>query len=233
VTEKSDIIFLRKNLLQWFEGNGREFPWRRPNVSNYELIISEVLLQRTRAETVAKFYYHFFDAYPTWEDLGSSTIEQLEETLKPFGLFRRRAQRLFAIASEYHKRSGKIPRTRNQLEEANLGALYIRNAFELFILKKRSPLLDVNMARIIGRFFDGKDSMKNKPSIGLQEMAKIVVNVKNCRELNWSFLDYAALVCRKIKPKCLECCLSRKCRYFEFYIKIRQPNPKSLIKPNG
>jgi A/G-specific adenine glycosylase len=36
-------------LLNWFVQNKRDFPWRNKGVSNYQLVLSEVLLQRTKA----------------------------------------------------------------------------------------------------------------------------------------------------------------------------------------
>lgn len=58
--EKVKITRLRKDLLTWFDANGRDLPWRRSSASDFEQICVEVLLQRTRAETVAKFYPVFF-----------------------------------------------------------------------------------------------------------------------------------------------------------------------------
>jgi hypothetical protein len=38
--------------------------------------------------------------------------------------------------------------------------------------------------------------------------------VKSCKELNWAILDYAALVCKKSNPNCIDCKLSSKCKFF-------------------
>ena len=82
---KNDIKFFRKQLLDWFKFNKREFPWRNERLSNYEIIISEILLQRTRAETVARYYHVFLGKYPNWKTLIKATIEDLENILKPLG----------------------------------------------------------------------------------------------------------------------------------------------------
>ena len=94
---RNDITFFRKSLLGWFELNKRSFPWRKDNISNYELIISEILLQRTKAETVAKYYPVFFNKYPSWQKLSKASIKDLEEILKPLGLYKHRAKRLHKI----------------------------------------------------------------------------------------------------------------------------------------
>ncbi len=68
--------------------NKRDFPWRRSGISNYELILTEILLQRTNAETVSKYYDVFFNKYPDWEHLLAASIEDLEQIFKPLGLFK-------------------------------------------------------------------------------------------------------------------------------------------------
>lgn len=63
--EKNKTRYFRHHLLKWFEVNRRDFPWRREGVTNFELVFSEVLLQRTRAETVAQYYPVFLAVTPT------------------------------------------------------------------------------------------------------------------------------------------------------------------------
>jgi len=64
-TEK--ITFLQQSLLEWYSVSGRHFPWRNKSITNYQKVIAEVLLQRTKAETVAKFYIQFIIDYPSWK----------------------------------------------------------------------------------------------------------------------------------------------------------------------
>ena len=61
---KNKIKYFRRALLSWFENNKRDYPWRKEGISNYELIFSEILLQRTKAETAAKHYDKFFNKFP-------------------------------------------------------------------------------------------------------------------------------------------------------------------------
>jgi A/G-specific adenine glycosylase len=210
---RSDVAFFRRVMIGWFTSNRRDFPWRREGISNYELIISEILLQRTRAETVAKYYPVFFGKYPGWDVLIAAGMSELEEVLKPLGLYRHRAGRLFRIIQEYKSKNGNLPRDKNELHDSSLSTLYISNAYELFLLKHRSPLLDVNMARVLSRFF-GEDCPKDvRHDRKMQEMARDVVNIKKCREINWAILDFAALVCRTSHPLCPACRLKSRCTY--------------------
>jgi len=211
---ESDIEFFQNALLEWYSENGRSFPWRRKSATNYELIISEIFLQRTKAETVSNFLPEFFKKYPSWKQLGEATIEELKEMLKPLGLYNQRGTRMYNLAQEIRIRNGRFPGERNQVEDLPMMGQYITNAFELYILKKKSPLLDVNMARLLERFFGERKMADIRHDPYLQTLAYRVVNVEKSKELNWAILDYASIICKKREPKCYICSIEKICKYF-------------------
>lgn len=211
---RNDITFFRKSLLGWFELNKRSFPWRKDNISNYELIISEILLQRTKAETVAKYYPVFFNKYPSWQKLSKASIKDLEEILKPLGLYKHRAKRLHKILEEYKTKNGVLPRNTEELHDSNLATLYIAGAYELFILNHRAALLDVNMSRVLSRFFSPQQFKDVRNDKIMQDLAYNVIDIKRCRDINWAILDFAALVCKSKNPLCTGCKLKSKCKYY-------------------
>lgn len=211
IVYESDIEFFQDTLLEWYSKNGRSFPWRRKFASNYELIISEIFLQRTKAETVSKFLLLFLNKYPSWERLGEATEEELVEILEPIGLSNQRGKRLYKLAQELKKRQYQFPIERNQVADLPMMGQYITNAFELYILKKKSPLLDVNMARLLERFFGERKMADIRHDPYLQTLAYRVVNVEKSKELNWAILDFASLVCKKQNPECRNCPLFSSC----------------------
>jgi DNA (cytosine-5)-methyltransferase 1 len=212
--DQNKIRFFRKVLLNWFESNRREFPWRKSNISNYQIIITEILLQRTKAESVAAYFDVFFEKYPSWNELTMATIPDLEEMLRPLGLQRHRANRIFNIAQEYKHKNGSLPKNKNELSDTNLATQYISGAYELFILNHRAALLDVNMSRLLRRFFHPKEFQDVRNDKIVIDLANNVINVKSCKELNWSILDFAAMVCKSQNPNCSDCILNSKCEYY-------------------
>lgn len=208
------IVYLQAELLNWFRENQRNFPWRRTEASQYEKIVSEVLLQRTKAETVAKFFPPFIAKYPTWERLGAATLEELQTDLKPLGLQNQRGQRLSHLAQEMRRRQGEFPASRDIVEEFSMMGQYIANAFELFILGKPKPLLDVNMTRFLERQFEPRRKADIRRDPFLQELAHQIVYHLAAKEINWAILDFAALICTVRNPKCEQCPVSGVCNYF-------------------
>ncbi len=208
------IKFFQEGLLKWFKNNGRHhFPWRNKSASNYQLIISEVLLQRTKAETVARFYPGFIKQFPSWKNLDAVSKKQLEKALQPIGLFRQRAASIKRLSREMVKRNGRFPKDRGEIDKLPAVGQYIGNAIDLFINKKPSPLIDVNMARVLERFFGKRKLADIRHDPYLQKLALDFVRNKNSKELNWAILDFASLICKAKQPICNNCLISLKCLY--------------------
>ncbi|MBU1009347.1 MAG: DNA (cytosine-5-)-methyltransferase [Bacteroidetes bacterium] len=224
---KNDIKYFRAVLLKWFTTNKRDFPWRKDGISNYELIFSEILLQRTKAETVAKYYDSFFKKFPDWDKLILATDKELEVIFKSLGLHTQRVGRIRKIIEEYKLKNGILPQNKDELQESSFASLYISNAYELFVLKNKAALLDVNMSRVLSRFFYPKEFKDVRHDKLIQELAYNVINVKECKELNWAILDFSALICKAKNPKCNECKLSSKCSFFE----LTNKNKETIEEP--
>lgn len=209
------VQYLQRELLRWFEENQRAFPWREDGATKYQQVVSEILLQRTRAEVAARYFDTFFARYPDWEALSCATMEELEEMMKPLGLYHHRACRLYKLGEDLRRKGGILPGNPDELRESGFAGLYVTNAFELFMLKNRKPLLDVNMSRLLKRYFQPGDFVDVRLDKEIQDLANDIIEVRRCKELNWAILDYAALVCKSKKPLCEGCVLNKYCKYYQ------------------
>lgn len=213
---KSKITLFQEKILTWFKVSGRHhFPWRREGLSSYQIVMAEVLLQRTKAETIAKFYQGFLESFPDWETIAKAEISLLEQKLKPVGLYRQRAKRVKDLAMEMVRRRGLFPPERELLEEIPFLGQYIANAIELQIFHKPSPLVDVNMARVLERYFGERQMADIRYDPYLQTLAARVVAHPQAKEINWAILDFAATTCQARRPLCEICLLSKTCRFYK------------------
>jgi A/G-specific adenine glycosylase len=201
----------RNRLLAWYEDNGRCFPWRSPNVPTYRLVVTEILLQRTQAETVARAYYGFFRAFPSWRQLSQADEAQLMQHLRPLGLWRRRAASLLCLATTVAQNNGRLPTDRGAVEGLPAVGQYIANAIQLVRGLERAPLLDSGMARVLERHFGPRSKADIRHDAYLQELAWRVCDCEQSKELSWGILDLAAGVCKQSKPVCPACPLRRSC----------------------
>jgi len=206
------IRLFRKNLHQWYTFHGRKFPWRKSATTKYQYIIAEILLQRTRAETVAAFFPDFIHDFPTWKWLSEANLERLQQYLQPIGLWRRRASSIHLLAQEMSRRNGRFPRNRDEIEMLPGIGQYIANSVLLFCNGEPQPLLDVNMARVLERVFGPRKLADIRDDPYLQELALCIVRCKTPAKINWAILDLAATICRIQNPRCNICPISQICR---------------------
>lgn len=212
--DKRKLTRLRSDLLDWANENGRDFPWRSAHASTYERIVVEVLLQRTTATAVGNFYAAFVDRFPSWEELAAASPEDLERFLKPLGLWRRRAASLLGLARYAVSVSGAFPRGAASHAEIPAVGQYVSNAISMFQHGANTPLLDVNMARVIERFVRPRRLADIRYDPWLQAAAHWLVRGEHPERVNWAVLDFAAIVCKARKPLCDSCPVSSRCRFY-------------------
>src|SRR5258708_16037966 len=205
------ISWLRRRLLSWFARNGRSFPWREPGRVPYEVVVAEILLQRTTAAGVARAYPGFVDRYPSWASLERVPLEDLENALRPLGLWRRKALAFQQLALSIEGRGGVVPRTRTELERLPGIGPYTASAVLAIVYGRAEPLLDVNMARLLGRFLGSSQGTGASPKRILHALALRLVPSKRCLVLNWPPLDFGALVSLPIRPLSPDCPLRATC----------------------
>lgn len=212
--KESDVKWFNVQLEEWFTLTKRNFPWRKKTCTKYQIIIAEVLLQRTKAGTVANFFPEFIKKYPSWKALSLAKLPELKKVLKPIGFWRQRAVVMRNLSNEMAKRNGRFPKTREEIEKLPGIGQYIANAILMFCHGQSQPLLDVNMARVLERFFGPRKLADIRYDPYLQDLARKVLPMEKPKEFNWAILDFAALICKARTPRCAECPLKDKCRFF-------------------
>jgi len=220
-----DVAWARRRLLSWYSRHGRRLPWRTKDAGEYVQIVTEALLQRTRAETVAAFLPQFIQRFPSWSRLARATERQLEASLRPIGLWRRRARSLRGLSRAVTAIHGNWPTERQALESMPGVGQYVASAVLLFVHARPEPLLDTNMARVLERLFGARTMADIRHDPWLQALCRRVVSCRTPIAINWAVLDLAALVCTSRSPRCSECPLSPKCHYLAVSVSAKAKRP--------
>lgn len=204
-SDRRRLSTVARRLAAWLPYSGRHFPWRNPGASTYEKICVEVLVQRTKAETVAQTYNAFFAQFPSWRSLAAAEIQELEGALKPLGLWRRRAVALKALGGYAAASGGVFPKNRTDLEHIPAVGQYVASAILLFQHNRPEPLIDTNTSRVLERYFRPRRMADIRYDPWLQAAARLLVSAGNARAINWAILDLGAKVCTPRRPKCTNC----------------------------
>lgn len=202
---------IHNKLLEWWKVWQRSYPWRRPFLSAYEVLLVEMLLKRTTATAVAKIFGHLYREYYDIRLLAKAPLGELENRLKCLGLQKQRARALkeMAIYICEHE-GGEIPKDLERLLKIPHVGPYTARAVLCFAYGEPTGVVDSNVVRVIRRLC--KQVLPPNPQ-GLiyQKIADRLVPEHQCREFNWALLDFGALVCRYSYMKCDTCPLRSLC----------------------
>ncbi len=69
---------ISKTIIDWYQLNKRELPWR-DTIDAYKIWISEIILQQTRVNQGMNYYLRFVERFP---DVKSLAIADEEEVLR-------------------------------------------------------------------------------------------------------------------------------------------------------
>lgn len=174
-------------------GGERAIPWA--------VLLSELMLQRTRADLVVPVCEQVMRRYPTAPDLADAPSEEVEELLRPLGFLHRNA-RLQAGAQSC--RAG-VPRTMDGLLAVPGVGRYAATATLCFAYGRRMAVVDPSVIRSLARL-EVFTSTKARPreDSALWAAAQELLPARGARQWNYAVLDHAALICQP-RPRCREC----------------------------
>jgi A/G-specific adenine glycosylase len=200
--------------VKWAKTNTRDFPWRKTK-NPYNVLVAEIMLQRTKAEQVLPVYKQFLKKFPNFDALNKTSVSEIRNSIIPLGL-EKRALGLKRLAEQVIKEyGGRIPCTKDELLELHWVGNYIANAVLCNAFGIDAPMVDANFARVLDRVFSLKPkhpAQKDKRVWALADSMMPYVRGK-CRTLNLGILDLASAVCTPRKPSCLACPLNTICDY--------------------
>jgi A/G-specific adenine glycosylase len=205
----------QKTVIAWYRCHGRTFYWRTHRLGIWKWLVLELLLKRTRAETVEKVFPLLSAKYPRPKTVAEASDSELERDLKCLGLYRQRRLALKQVAdkiiSEY---SGRTPTDQASLASLPHVGLYISNAVMCFCCNQRRPVVDSNIARVLTRS-RGLDMPRDVRAEWLWALAEKMLPDRDWQEYNYGLLDIGATICRRELPECSQCCLKDICESSE------------------
>ncbi|MFX0185948.1 MAG: A/G-specific adenine glycosylase, partial [Candidatus Hodarchaeota archaeon] len=203
-THKQKIIQFHLYLLEWFEREGRDLPWRRTR-DPYKILVSEIMLQQTNVDIVIPIYNRFLNKFPTLQSLAHAPLKEVKSITDQLG-YKRRGEYLRNIAKEiFFKKKGKFPSSLDDLLNLKGIGRYTAGAILSFAFEKEdktAAIVDVNVERVLGRVFGLWNWKKNaKLEKEIWELSETIITIGNVWSINQGILDLGAIICTAQKPK--------------------------------
>jgi len=199
----------RSELLIWASDNLRPFPWRE-TTDPYEVLIAEILLQKTAAEKVEPIYVEFLSRYPSPAELAEADRDELADIIYSLGFQNQRSKALISIGQAL--RGSGVPDDAERLLELPYVGRYAANATLCFAFGEPRPIVDANVVRVYNRIFDTDFNYRDEAA---WQFAAEVLPEADAQEFNLAILDFAAEICAPKTPNCEECFFTDRCSYYQ------------------
>ena len=154
----ADLSPVQDALVEWYEADHRDYPWRRTD-DPYEILVSEVMSQQTQLDRVVAAWRDFLDQWPTVDDLAAADRGDVVGFWTDHSLgYNNRAKYLHEAAGQIvTEHDGEWPRDPDGLSELMGVGPYTANAVASFAFNNGNAVVDTNVKRVLYRAFDVPD----------------------------------------------------------------------------
>ncbi|MFI2754788.1 A/G-specific adenine glycosylase [Cellulomonas sp. P22] len=206
---------LRAAVLEWFDENARDLPWRAPDRTPWGVLVSEVMLQQTPVVRVEPAWRAWMARWPEPADLAAAGTADVLRAWDRLGYPRRalRLQECARVVVERH--DGTVPRTTEELLALPGVGAYTAAAVQAFAFGLRSVVLDTNVRRVLARSVGGTALPAPSQTTAEVRLAASYVPDDDATAARWSAasMELGALVCTARSPRCEECPVAGLCAW--------------------
>lgn len=222
-----------QNLINWYQNNKRDLPWRRTK-DPYKIWLSEIILQQTRIEQGTAYYNRFVETFPNVKSLASAHIDQVLMLWQGLGYYSRARNLHLAAKFIVNECGGEFPDNYVSLLKLKGVGDYTASAIASIAFNQAEAVVDGNVYRVLSRYYAEKtpiDSTKGKRLF--RELAQDVLDKRMPGMHNEALMELGATVCKPTSPACDCCPINESCevahseRVLDFPVKekkVRQKN---------
>lgn len=201
-----------KQLLDWYDTQSYQFPWRQ-DYNAYKVWISEIMLQQSQVNVVIPYYNRWMKKFPTMKDLSGATLDELLLLWQGLGYYNR-VKNIFKTAQAInHNYNGEIPNDYQSLLPLPGIGDYTASAILAIGFNIKAIPVDGNIHRVVSRLHE-LSVTKNQLKIIKNYTTQYICNT-NPRESVQSLMDLGREICRPKRPNCLLCPLNIKCLSYQ------------------
>ena len=197
-------------LLDWYGRARRDLPWRAPEVTPWQILVSEIMLQQTPVARVVPIWVDWVSRWPTPSATAGAGAADVLRAWGKLG-YPRRAKRLHECATAIAScHADVVPDdVETLLSLPGVGA-YTARAVACFAYGARVPVVDTNVRRVLARAIAGR-AAAGSPSPRLDHAAAEALLPEGTAAAVFSaaLMELGATVCTARAPRCGDCPLTR------------------------
>lgn len=187
--DKAKIISFRKTLLNWYDLEKRDLPWRRTK-NPYHIWISEIMLQQTQVVTVIPYYERFLEWFPKIDDLANADEERLLKAWEGLGYYSRVRNMQAAAKQIMTEFNGVFPSHYHSILSLKGIGPYTAGAIASIAFDLPEPAVDGNVMRVIARLFEVNADIGDPKNRGIfQEIMTILIDPDRPGDFNQALMD--------------------------------------------
>lgn len=227
-----NIEAFQRELIEWFEKEQRDLPWRKDS-DPYKIWVSEIMLQQTRVETVIPYFNNFIKQFPTIEALAEADEEDVLKAWEGLGYYSRVRNLHAAVKEVKEVYGGKVPNTAEEFGKLKGVGPYTKGAVLSIAYGMPEPAVDGNVMRVLSRIFlIWEDIAKTSTRKIFEAVIREIISHDNPSYFNQALMELGALICIPGKPACLLCPVQDHCRAFHHGVQSDLPvkTKKSKVK---
>ncbi|MBN1929713.1 MAG: Fe-S cluster assembly protein HesB [Chlorobiaceae bacterium] len=179
----------QSKIFDFYEKNRRSFPWRETTV-RYAVMVSEIMLQQTQADRVARRFSLWLERFPDVQSLASASLREVLEAWSGLG-YNSRGQRLHRAAVMIVEQfDGRVPADPSQLIRLPGIGAYTSRSIPVFADNLDIAAVDTNIRRVLIHELNLPESITPK---ALLDVADEVLPKGLSRDWHNALMDYGAM----------------------------------------
>ncbi|MDX3235594.1 A/G-specific adenine glycosylase [Streptomyces sp. ME03-5709C] len=215
MNDDRDHRTLHTPVIDWFDDNARDLPWRRPEAGAWGVMVSEFMLQQTPVSRVLPVYGQWLERWPT---PGALAADPSGEAVRAWGRlgYPRRALRLHAAATAIAQlHGGEVPTDHAELLALPGVGEYTAAAVASFAYGQRHAVLDTNVRRVFARAVSGVEYPPNATTAAERRIAHRMLPADEATAARWAAatMELGALICTARGPECVRCPIAGQCAW--------------------
>jgi len=199
-------------ILKWYARNARILPWRT-RVDAYRTLVSEVMLQQTRVETVIPYFERWMDRFPTIRHLSAASETTVLRLWEGLGYYSRARNLHRSARFIVRDLQGRIPSDQHGLRQLPGIGAYSAAAIASIAFGHDEAALDGNVRRILARVFHVRAPTTSR--VGERRLARLAAEhlpKGRAGEFNQALMDLGTKVCLPRQPRCDICPVEDLCK---------------------